>query len=150
MCEVCACQHFQVPTRWWGMELCASFKVYSTLGCADLNSLFTFKVLIKSSKNKVNHFWPSPCSWQLAGAPQHVHSHVRVCVRVRACLSQDCIYSHPAPSEAGPEADGADSVVCLAFLSGDCRFGTRCRNRHPSSPLEVQKLLDKYARTPCR
>lgn len=49
-----------------------------------------------------------------------------------------------------PPASRPQARVCLAHLTGTCRFGKKCRHRHDVSPAEDAQLRAIFANTPCK
>lgn len=63
-----------------------------------------------------------------------------------ACRRADCVYEHPPAAPAPPPS----SRVCLAFLTGTCRFGSGCMYRHPRCRDENRRTKERLATIPCR
>lgn len=66
-----------------------------------------------------------------------------------ACRRAGCVYEHPPVAQA-PPAPSPSSRVCLAFLTGTCRFGSGCMYRHPRCREENRRTKERLATIPCR
>ena len=62
------------------------------------------------------------------------------------CKRSGCVYTHPVGT--GDGANGARRM-CLAFLSGACRYDGECWYRHPSCEGERQAVVRLLARQAC-
>mmetsp|Transcript_1853 Transcript_1853/g.2147 ORF Transcript_1853/g.2147 Transcript_1853/m.2147 type:complete len:274 (+) Transcript_1853:490-1311(+) len=75
-----------------------------------------------------------------------------MCEYGAGCKRKDCIYRHPSKDAQGGEVvvqNGDSNSVCIQFLSGECAFGSRCRNRHVTGD-EAERILSKYRNMRCR
>ncbi|GBG33191.1 Zinc finger CCCH domain-containing protein 3 [Hondaea fermentalgiana] len=66
-----------------------------------------------------------------------------MCTYGLACKRKGCAYRHPTKHVVN------EDVVCMPFLTGNCLFGNKCRNKHVS-PEEKAALLAKFSAKPCR
>jgi len=66
-----------------------------------------------------------------------------MCTYGAACTRKGCAYRHPTKHVVN------EDVVCMPFLTDNCLFGSKCRNKHVSAD-EKQRLLAKFATKPCR
>eukprot|EP00514_Thraustochytrium_sp_LLF1b_P010015 CAMPEP_0184551096 /NCGR_PEP_ID=MMETSP0199_2-20130426/23483_1 /TAXON_ID=1112570 /ORGANISM="Thraustochytrium sp., Strain LLF1b" /LENGTH=422 /DNA_ID=CAMNT_0026946155 /DNA_START=65 /DNA_END=1333 /DNA_ORIENTATION=- len=65
------------------------------------------------------------------------------CTYGAACTRKGCAYVHPKKHVVN------EDVVCIPYLTGQCLFGNKCRNKHVSEQ-EREEMISKMSGRPCR
>jgi hypothetical protein len=74
-----------------------------------------------------------------------------LCFYGNACERKGCIYRHDRQTKVIEGNQPKSNDPCMAYLAGSCSFTDKtCRKYHPPTEEEVNMLIQKYQRIPCR